>query len=559
MPGFFALGLLLIPVGVLLARRRDVKKGVEPVPSKEFVLPRIDFNDPRTVRLALTIAFLSAVNFAVLGTTSYCGVVYMDSVEFCGKVCHSVMEPEFAAYQNSPHSRVECAECHIGAGAPWFVKAKLSGVWQVLAVTFNTYERPIAAPVANLRPSRDTCEHCHQPNKFTGERVRVITHYSEDETNTPNYTVLLKHIGGGGSAHGIHSWHIDPRRQTTYTALDPQRQEIASVRVAEPDGTTTEFFMNGKEPPAEDAAKGEVRTMDCIDCHNRPTHIFELPKDAVDKAMNLGRIDATLQFIRKVAVEALTESVGEKGDLDKIARRLESHHPGQFFAAPCLTPFLVAFPISGDVAGIAHRQKMEIGCLPQNFNDLECGGFLAFDPVRINRVDDGDGMAIRNFAHQSQRDIEIAAHRNHLGAAHERLGQFAQGDFPPGQKHGAGDADAGGISRGRGRGVAGGSANDGLGPLFNRARNRHGHSPVLEGSRRIQPFVFEIDLCGRSNFLAQARRKNERGVAFVERNDRGLVGDRQKRSISRNDAIPTHNSLFFIIIPLPVSWEGIKF
>jgi hypothetical protein len=325
MPGFFVFGLLLIPLGALLARRRDVKKGVESGPSKEFTFPRIDFNDPHTVRLALMIAFLSAVNFVVLGTTSYSGVVYMDSVEFCGKVCHSVMEPEFAAYQNSPHSRVECAECHIGSGAPWFVKAKLSGVGQVLAVTFNTYERPIAAPVANLRPSRDTCEHCHQPNKFTGERMRVITHYSEDETNTPNYTVLLMHIGGGGSAHGIHSWHIDPRRQTTYTALDPQRQEIAAVRVAEPDGTTTEFFMNGKEPSAEDAAKGEVRTMDCIDCHNRPTHIFELPKDAVDKAMNLGRIDSTLPFIRKVAVEALTESVGEKGDLDKIARRLESH------------------------------------------------------------------------------------------------------------------------------------------------------------------------------------------------------------------------------------------
>ncbi|NUM54781.1 MAG: NapC/NirT family cytochrome c [Candidatus Hydrogenedentes bacterium] len=325
MPGFFVLGLLMIPVGAVIARRRDRKAGVESGPGKDLGLPKIDFNNPRTIRVMLMIAFLSAVNFVVLGTTSYSGVVYMDSVEFCGKACHSVMEPEFAAYENSPHSRVECTACHIGPGASWFVKSKLSGAWQLFAVTFNTYERPIAAPVENLRPSRDTCEQCHQPNKFTGDRVRVITHFSEDEANTPNYTVLLMHIGGGGSEHGIHSWHIDPRRETTYTALDPQRQEIASIRVKEPDGSITEFFKDGKEPAPEDLAKAEVRTMDCIDCHNRPTHIFELPKDAVDKALNHGKIDKSLPYIRKVAVEALTEAVGEKGDLEKITRRIESH------------------------------------------------------------------------------------------------------------------------------------------------------------------------------------------------------------------------------------------
>lgn len=325
MPSFFVLGLVLIPIGALIARRRDRKRGVATGPGADLGLPRIDFNNPRTVRVALIIAFLSAVNFVVLGTTSYSGVVYMDSSEFCGKACHSVMEPEYAAYENSPHSRVECTACHIGPGASWFVKSKLSGAWQMFAVTFNTYERPIAAPVQNLRPSRDTCERCHQPNKFTGDRVRVITHFGEDEANTPNYTVLLMHIGGGASANGIHSWHIDPRRETTYTSLDPQRQEIASVRVNEPDGTVTEFYKDGKQPAPEDLAKAEVRVMDCIDCHNRPTHVFELPKDAVNKALNLGKIDRTLPYIRKVAVEALTESVGEKGDLDKIARRIESH------------------------------------------------------------------------------------------------------------------------------------------------------------------------------------------------------------------------------------------
>ncbi|MCC6155114.1 MAG: NapC/NirT family cytochrome c [Candidatus Hydrogenedentes bacterium] len=324
MPGVFVLGLALIPIGAILATRRDRKRGVESSP-KDQRLPTIDFNNPRTVRVALLLAFLTAVNFVVLGTTSYSGVVYMDSVEFCGKACHSVMAPEFAAYEHSPHSRVECTACHIGPGASWFVKSKLSGAGQLFAVTFNTYERPIAAPVKNLRPSRDTCEQCHQPNKFTGDRVRVITHYGEDETNTPAYTALLMHIGGGGSEHGIHSWHIDPRRETTYTSVDPQRQEIVSVRVKEPDGTITEFFKDGKKPTADELKNAEVRAMDCIDCHNRPTHVYDLPKDAVDKALTLGRIDKSLPYIRKVAVEALSEAVGEEGDLDKIARRVQSH------------------------------------------------------------------------------------------------------------------------------------------------------------------------------------------------------------------------------------------
>jgi hypothetical protein len=47
------------------------------------------------------------------------------------------MKPEYTAYQNSPHARVACVNCHIGPGANWFVKSKLSGTWQVISVTFN--------------------------------------------------------------------------------------------------------------------------------------------------------------------------------------------------------------------------------------------------------------------------------------------------------------------------------------------------------------------------------------------------------------------------------------
>jgi hypothetical protein len=226
---------------------------------------------------------------------------------------------------------VACVECHIGPGAPWFVRAKLSGIRQVFAVTFNTYDRPIPAPVENLRPSRDICEECHWPEKFTGDRVKVIRKFAEDEANTPAYTVLMMHIGGGSSeSHGIHSWHIDPRRETSYISLDPQRQEIALVRVKEPDGTVTEYYADGVPLPAEQIATAEIRQMDCMDCHNRPTHSFELPAAAVDKAISHGEIDASLPFVKKVSVEALRESKGELGDLEQLERRLTSFYQQHF-------------------------------------------------------------------------------------------------------------------------------------------------------------------------------------------------------------------------------------
>ena len=91
------------------------------------------------------------------------------------------MKPEFTAYQNSPHARVECVACHIGPGASWFVRSKLSGLRQVFAVTFHTYETPIPTPVHNLRPARETCEACHWPQKYGEDRLRVINKYGDDE------------------------------------------------------------------------------------------------------------------------------------------------------------------------------------------------------------------------------------------------------------------------------------------------------------------------------------------------------------------------------------------
>lgn len=333
MPAVFVFGLLLVPAGALWERRRQRRRGQTAPPDHARPFPTFDLNDSGTRRVFAWVGVLTAFNLLLISTVTYKGVEFMDSVTFCGQVCHTVMEPEHTAYLGSPHARVGCVECHIGPGAPWFVRSKLSGIRQVFAVLSHSYSTPIPAPVENLRPSRDTCERCHWPQKFSGDRVRVITRFQEDEQNTPLKTVLLMHIGGGASTkHGIHSWHIDPTKRTFYSTTDEQRQEISSVRVERADGSTLHFARpDSGDPPKESYAE---REMDCIDCHNRPTHIFSLPGPAMDLAMADGRIAPSIPFIKKMGVEAL-ESAVESDDggahIEKTLREYYStEHPDAY-------------------------------------------------------------------------------------------------------------------------------------------------------------------------------------------------------------------------------------
>ncbi|MDQ1257219.1 MAG: hypothetical protein QG656_1822, partial [Candidatus Hydrogenedentes bacterium] len=328
LPALFVGGLLLVPIGAFWERRRLLLHPEEVPDGNEGPFPKIDFNHPHTRRVAGIVVVLTAMNLLIVSTVAYQGVLFTESVTFCGTLCHTVMEPEHMAYLDSPHSRVRCVECHIGPGAPWFVRSKLSGLGQVIAVTLGNYEKPIPTPVENLRPSRDTCEECHWPEKFAGDRVKVITKFEEDEANSPTKTVLLLHVGGGNAQKaGIHNWHIAADRKTTYLAVDKQRQKIARVRVTESDGSVMEFTPPEGTYTPEELAGAEERVMDCIDCHNRPTHIYQMPEQAVNKAMADGRIDPALPYIRKVGVEALTAAKGEdEGDLDRIAQQVDSYY-----------------------------------------------------------------------------------------------------------------------------------------------------------------------------------------------------------------------------------------
>ncbi len=302
LPAFFILGLLLIPAGAWLARRRAriaAERGEE-IPH----LPIIDFNDDLTRRRVLIVAVLTALNVLVLGVAGYKGLQVMDSVAFCGS-CHSVMDPEVTAYGRSPHARVGCVQCHIGEGASWFVKSKLSGAWQLISVTFDLYQRPIPVPIHNLRPARETCEECHWPSKFTGDRLRITTAYAEDEANTEKKTVALLHVGGGQSAtgpiKGIHA-HVAQGVHIRYLS-DPNRNAISTVEATWADGRTV--LYRTKDTPATLPAPEAWRTMDCIDCHNRPTHRYREAGPEIDQAILAHRIDVALPWIKREGLKAL--------------------------------------------------------------------------------------------------------------------------------------------------------------------------------------------------------------------------------------------------------------
>ena len=306
LPTLFIAGLVLVPIGVWRERRR-IRAGH---PASVLRWPSLDLNDPVQRRAAAIVVVLTCVNVVIASLATYRGIEFMDSVAFCGQVCHTVMQPEFVAYQDSPHARVACVECHIGSGASWFARSKLSGTRQVFAVLFHTYERPIPWPVQNLRPARETCEQCHWPAKFHGDQIVVKHQYADDDKNTDTMTTLAVHVGGGdaqlGIAQGIH-WHMNVANTIEYIATDDKRQNIPYVWLKDRFGNVREYVVDGTTP--QELAKGQRRRMDCMDCHNRPSHkIAQTADEAVNAAMALNEIPRSLPFAHQQAVKAVSAS-----------------------------------------------------------------------------------------------------------------------------------------------------------------------------------------------------------------------------------------------------------
>jgi len=317
------LGLILIPVGMLIERRRR-RIEVKPLPSRLT----IDFTNHSHRNAVIGFLVLTAIFLIGTAVGSYQAYHYTETVDFCGRVCHSIMDPEYTTYQNSPHARVTCTDCHVGEGASWFVKSKLSGAYQVYAAVANVYPKPIPTPIENLRPARETCEQCHWPAKFYGKREKEIHRYQADEGNTRWTYDLLINIGGQeypGTQHsGIH-WHI--ANQVEYIARDTARQDIPWVRVTYEDGSQETYNSMWEPLPDTVIAASEKRTMTCIDCHNRPTHIFRSPIQLVDEAIYAGDISPQLPYIKQQAVYALRYDYSRKDSaLLSIEQRIRSFY-----------------------------------------------------------------------------------------------------------------------------------------------------------------------------------------------------------------------------------------
>lgn len=302
LPALFFFGLILIPFGVA----RQVK--LEKITIRELLTRRFDqrFTAPHLTgsNLARTVIMLTLINIIVVGAMGGSMLHFMDTPKFCGTACHKVMNPEWTTYQQSPHARVRCVDCHVGEGTEALISAKMNGLWQIISATFDLYERPIPTPVANLRPARETCEKCHWPELFHGDRIRNLVRYEQDEASTPKYTTLLMKIGSGSENldSGSH-WHIAAKNEVRYMSLDKEREKILWVEAKQPDGS----FKRYANRSLSHATEGDIlpRTMDCVDCHNRVTHIYEDPSQAIDDRIHKGLIDRNLPFAKKVALDAI--------------------------------------------------------------------------------------------------------------------------------------------------------------------------------------------------------------------------------------------------------------
>jgi hypothetical protein len=292
-PILFVAGLIVIAAGVFLARKR-IQAGLLQVPNRDTYIRR----------LAIFFALTTAVNIVIGTQGTYRAVEHMETAQFCGQSCH-VMKPEFTAHQNAPHANVLCVECHVSPGAAGWVESKKAGTRQLLDVVFNRVRYPIESAMASNRlvPSEGTCQQCHWPQNFNSTKLRVLFHFQDDAANTQTQTVLMM-LTGGGDLGGIHGKHLAPGVEISYVASDKQRQTIPWVEYRNRNtGEVRTFLADGSN--AKSTASLPRYQMQCVDCHNRPTHAFELPERAVDRALGLGHISPTLPYIKKNAMELL--------------------------------------------------------------------------------------------------------------------------------------------------------------------------------------------------------------------------------------------------------------
>ena len=399
-PAALVLGLLLILLGVRLDRRRRARDPGAPPAD----WPVLDLRLPRHRSVAAGVLALTAINLMLLSMASYGAVHYMETTEFCGQVCHTTMEPQYVAHGSGPHARVPCVACHVGPGVGALIESKLAGTRQLWQVATGNVPRPVPSPVHNLRPARFTCEQCHWPEKFHGERIRVFREFGNDEANTETSSVMTMLVGGGSATLGVGSgihWHMNLDNEIEYITTDPRREVIPWVQLRGRDGTVREFVTPGTTP--EQLAAGERRRMDCMDCHNRPAHTFyATPERAVDAGIVQGLIPRELPFARREVVAAVTpEYPDRQAALEAIASSLREHYRQD----SSIDPRLVERAISGAqtvwTTNMFPAMNVKWGTYPNQIGHIDFPGcFRCHDDEHASE----DGSVIRQDCELCHKD-----------------------------------------------------------------------------------------------------------------------------------------------------------
>jgi hypothetical protein len=307
-PIMFLAGLVSVPLGIYLARRQVRTRLAAAIVDRSVAVRR----------LAVFLGVTALINVLVGTQVTYRAVEQLESVRFCGEACH-VMAPQARSHAVSPHARVPCVECHVGEGARGWIESKAAGSRQMIDVVFNTYERPVPSPLASGRlvPSRESCEHCHWPEKFAATRLRVISRFAEDEANSETQTVLMMMVGGSRSG-GIHGKHFGPGIEIRFAPADPERQHIPWVEYRNTTTNETRVYKSGEGSTTTAPTTSPV-VMECVDCHNRPSHTLAPPERELDVAFAGGWLPTSLPFLKKTSLEALKASYGSS---DEAARKI---------------------------------------------------------------------------------------------------------------------------------------------------------------------------------------------------------------------------------------------
>jgi nitrate/TMAO reductase-like tetraheme cytochrome c subunit len=282
----------------------------------------------------LPYAILGVLTLVVLIGAAY-GWQYTNSPQFCGTTCHT-MPPEYTAYLASPHARVDCVECHIGRGfIATQITRKAGDIRHVLATVLHNYTYPIYA--TNMRPARDTCEKCHNPDKFSSDSLVEDKRFQNDIDNTP-YSIFISLKTGGGTARqglgkGIH-WHVE--NKVLYYATDELQQDIPYIRVYDSSGSYTEYTDIASSFNPADIKESDLHEMDCVTCHNRVTHLVPEPADQMDAALARGFIDKTIPDIRAKGIEVLTAKYTSQQEglngIEGLDNYYQAYYPN-FYAA----------------------------------------------------------------------------------------------------------------------------------------------------------------------------------------------------------------------------------